>query len=160
MIWLDRGRVMVDGAPGEVVKAYEDSIRVQEEQRMRTKRLSAFKRAPGAPGTGDGGLLIEIHARHNRPQPSPVYFSQIALVVDQQEVARLPLAEGAPSGASQLQMEATCWGAPVEWQGEASRPMPNYGSPFHKVAGVLAPSDVVVTKAGTAGPVRLRVRLV
>ncbi len=157
---LDRGRVMVDGAPGEVVKAYEDSIRVQEEHRLRTRRLSAFERAPGVSGANDVSLLIEIHARHNRPQPSPVDSQPDRVDGRPARGCASAARRRAPSGASQLQMEATCWGAPVEWQGEASRPMPNYGSPFHKVAGVLAPSDVVFTKAGTASPLRLRVVLV
>ena len=36
--WFDRGRVLMDGDGASVVKAYEDSIRQQEEHRLRLKK--------------------------------------------------------------------------------------------------------------------------
>jgi len=40
VIWLDRGVVAMDGAAADVVKAYAESIRGQEERRLRLKKQS------------------------------------------------------------------------------------------------------------------------
>jgi ABC-type polysaccharide/polyol phosphate transport system ATPase subunit len=40
MIWLDRGVKLVDGPSQEVVRAYEHSIRLQEESRLRAKAVA------------------------------------------------------------------------------------------------------------------------
>ena len=154
MLWLDLGRVMIDGASGDVIKVYEDSIRVQEEQRLRLKRLSSLKRSTPA---GAAGMLVEIRAQSNRPQPCPVYFSEISLWRGERELAHLPLNSGEAAGPSQLQFEAASWGAPCVWHNEPCRPMLNYGSVFHKVAGLLAEP----TPAGdrhSSDPLQLRVR--
>jgi ABC-type polysaccharide/polyol phosphate transport system ATPase subunit len=136
MIWLDRGMVMIDDAPGTVIRSYEDSIRQQEEQRLRTKRLASIAQTREASGTDQ--FLVEIRARDNRPQPCPVYFSRIAAACGGRIIAELPLITESDSVGSALQLEATAWGNPVTWHGEAARPMLNYGSVFHKIAGVLA----------------------
>jgi lipopolysaccharide transport system ATP-binding protein len=149
MIWLDRGRIVVDGEPGDVVKVYEDSIRIQEEQRLRLKRLSVLKSF-----SSGAGLLVEVRANGNTPQPSLVYFSDVSLWRDERQVARLPLVDEEMPGESQLQREATSWGEPVMWQGEMSRPMLNYGSSFHKIAGLLIEPGV----RGATTPARLRLR--
>src|SRR5262249_37712034 len=38
VIWLDQGRVLIDADGATVVKAYEDSVRQQEESRLRTRK--------------------------------------------------------------------------------------------------------------------------
>jgi len=38
VIWLERGAVAMDGGAAEVVKAYAESIRAQEEHRLRSKK--------------------------------------------------------------------------------------------------------------------------
>lgn len=89
---------------------------------------------------------------------SPVYFGRVAVRSASRNVATLPLgADGFDeTAASHLQQEGTSWGDAVEWQGRATRPMQNFGSPFHKVAGVLtmdpeAAGDVVVRGSGLIG---------
>jgi len=42
MIWIDGGTIMFDGDPEQVLEIYENSIRVQEESRLRKKLLSSF----------------------------------------------------------------------------------------------------------------------
>jgi lipopolysaccharide transport system ATP-binding protein len=147
VIWLERGAVAMDGDASEVVKAYAESIRAQEEHRLRLKQQSQL-----AAGTANteleraAPLLLEIHASSTRLQPCPVYFSRITLSRDGQAVAALPLNDAivASSYGSHLVEEGSCWGEPIEWRGRAARPMLNYGSPFHKVAGVLAlPPELV-----------------
>jgi ABC-type polysaccharide/polyol phosphate transport system ATPase subunit len=144
VIWIDRGRVLMDGDGPAIVNAYEDSIRLQEEHRLRLKKQQHLQQSTGM-GKPPKRLLVEIHAKDARPQRSPVFFSRVGLCQGERLLAELPLgadafAEAAPS---HLQREATCWGEATSWQGRACRPMLNYGSPFHKVAGWLEmPSDV------------------
>ena len=144
VIWLERGAVAMDGGGAEVVKAYAESIRAQEERRLRLKKQAQL--AAGADAAAAAApLMLEIQASSTRLQPCPVYFSGIALVDGARVVAELPLnGSASPAGAaSHLVEEGSAWGEPVEWRGRAARPMLHYGSPFHKVAGVFAlPSDV------------------
>ena len=140
IIWIDRGQAVLDGPGPQVVRAYEDSIRVQEERRLRLRRLILARTAPDENGPATAPLLIEIGAVQNVPQPCPVYFRAIEARRGGEVVARLPLAEtaGPASGASSLDTQSVAWGAATEWHGAATRPMLNYGTPFHRVAGVLA----------------------
>ena len=140
VIWIDHGTVLMDGDGPQVVKAYEDSIRQQEESRLRTKQLGRMREAAAAQPRRAESLLVEIKAPAGRPAPSPVHFSRIAIEAGGQEVAALPLGEHAfeESLPSRLQREGTAWGEPSDWQGRHGRPLKNYGSAFHKAAGVLA----------------------
>jgi len=83
---------------------------------------------------------VEVRARLRTPQPSPVNFSRIDLVASGVTIASLPLGGGGDtdeSRPSHLTAEGSCWGEAVTWQGRRARPFLNYGSPFHKVAGML-----------------------
>jgi ABC-type polysaccharide/polyol phosphate transport system ATPase subunit len=142
VLWFDRGAVAMDGDGTSVVKAYEESIRMQEERRLRLKKQAELKTVrrgdPSASHTGH--LLLEIRALDGLPQASPVYFGGISLMNRGEVVAQLPLGDAAfdDAGGSHLVREGGCWGDTTEWRGRAARPMLNYGSPFHKVVGVLA----------------------
>ena len=151
VVWFDRGTVAMDGDATAVVKAYEESIRAQEERRLRLKKQAQLEAAGARPTAGQGPahVLLEVRARDGRPQPSPVYFSGISMLVDGRTVAQLPLGEAAfddPAG-SHLVSEDGCWGAITDWQERAARPMLNHGSPFHKVVGVLSVPGGVLTGA-------------
>jgi lipopolysaccharide transport system ATP-binding protein len=142
VVWFDRGAVAMDGDATTVVKAYEESIRGQEERRLRLKKQARLDKGPAH-------LLLEIQARDGRPQPSPVYFAGISLMVRDRVVARLPLGDTGvadPTG-SHLVQEDGCWGQATEWQGRLARPMLNHGSPFHKVVGVLSVAREVLADA-------------
>lgn len=141
MIWIDRGRVLMDADSPAVVTAYEDSIREQEERRLRKKKLANLRAVRGGRAEPETEpVLLEIRGRHNRPQPCPVYFSRVSLQIDGQRIDSLPLGPGAgPSeGGAYLEKDGTCWGEAVFHHGRQARPMQNYGSSFHKVAGVFA----------------------
>jgi lipopolysaccharide transport system ATP-binding protein len=140
VIWIDHGRVLMDDESANVVKAYEDSIRLQEEDRLRTKKLRQMARTSAdTAARSRRQVLLELSANQNQPQPAPVYFSSIELVSGD-TVTPLPLGADAFDHleGSHLQREPGCWGEPVEWQGRPSRPLLNFGSPFHKAGGVFA----------------------
>jgi lipopolysaccharide transport system ATP-binding protein len=153
VIWFDRGRVLMDGDGPTVVKAYEDSVRRQEEQRLRTKKQLRLKDLEsGAAFTANAAttehLLLEIASADGRPQPGIVHVSDVALLADGERIAEWPLDDGAfdSTAGSHLEREASCWGDAGLWEGKLSRPMLNYGTPFHKVAGVFAvPAHVLAS---------------
>ncbi|HWI17871.1 MAG TPA: ABC transporter ATP-binding protein, partial [Vicinamibacterales bacterium] len=134
VIWIDRGRILMDGDGATVVNAYEDSIRVQEENRL---RLRAESRARELRESNTTPAMVEILSADRGPQPSPVYFSSIDVYLDDDLIGKLPIAE-ASTGRTSLQAEGTNWGDAGEWQQRTARPMLNFGSPFHKVAGSVA----------------------
>jgi lipopolysaccharide transport system ATP-binding protein len=145
VVWFDRGRVLLDGNGAEVVKAYEDSVRRQEEHRLRLKkqqRLRELRQMPAAAAAGDrvDHILLEISSPDGRPQPGVLYLSDVALLVAGERVAAWPLDAGAfdPERGTHLEREGANWGEMAFWRGRGCRPMLNYGSPFHKVAGVFA----------------------
>jgi lipopolysaccharide transport system ATP-binding protein len=141
VVWIDRGRVLKDADGPTVIAMYEDSIRQQEEQRLRAK---ASRRARELATHGERGaaldtteVSVEIRARDNVPQPALVYFSRIELFVNGTSAGLLPLDAVTRNSRAWLQTEGTAWGEPVLWEGRSARPMNNFGSSFHKVAGVI-----------------------
>lgn len=142
IIWIDRGRVLMDGDGATVVKAYEDSIRQQEEARLRVKKQRKLQEISETVPVARRPefAIVEIASRSGRPQSDLVYFSAIRLLVNGEPVAALPFGEDAFEGGdrSHLEQAGTAWGAPLEWAGRPGRALLNYGTPFHKVAGVFA----------------------
>lgn len=141
IIWVDRGRILMDGDGSTVVKAYEDSIRQQEENRLRVKKQRSLQvlMESVAEARRPEYVIVEIASRSGRPQPGLVYFSDIRLLVKGEPVA-LPMGDDAFTRQpdSHLEPSGTAWGDRLEWDGRACRPLLNYGTPFHKVAGVFA----------------------
>ncbi len=148
VVWVDHGRILMDGDGATVVNAYESSIRLQEEQRL---RLKAKQRALELSATTGGDeISVEIYAADAAPQPCPVYFSRVELVVDGLRVGALPL-DGVETANAVLQAVGTNWGPPVMWQQRPARALQNFGSPFHKVAGNFIGSHVAGTSAAGVG---------
>ena len=143
MIWLEKGRIVFDGDPKEAVKAYEDSIRQQEEARLRAKSLLALRRdQPNLVATKGKDLVqVEVASPDGRPLGSPVWFRSVRLLADNRELLALPLIADDTNGAS-LDREGTRWGDVGEWHGTPARPMQDFGSPFHRVAGTFASSTL------------------
>jgi ABC-type polysaccharide/polyol phosphate transport system ATPase subunit len=137
VIWIDRGRVLMDGDGASVINAYESSIRLQEEHRLRLKAEHRSRELAAADRTVP--VVVEIYATDGAPPPCPMYFSRVDLFVHGARVGALPL-DGTPQPGAALQMEGTSWGEAAEWAGRAARPMQNFGSPFHKVAGTFSAS--------------------
>lgn len=146
MVWIDAGKVVIDGDVTTVIKSYEDSIRAQEERRLRVRqqaRLAAV--TPKADDTSR--VLLEIRAANNRPQAGPVYFSRIALQMDGQVIAEVPIGAGAldQGGGHHLVKDAGRWGDVEVWRGRETRPMLNYGGSFHKVGAMVSVPRAALT---------------
>lgn len=150
LVWIDAGRVMVDGPTENVIKAYEDSVRAQEEKRLRL-RVQTHLAAAAAIEADHARVIVEIHARGNRPQPSAVYFARIAVSVPASTPIEVPLGDRAfdTSLPAHLIKDAGRWGD-VERRGDrVSRAMLNFGGPFHKVAAAVAlPSSWLQPESG------------
>jgi lipopolysaccharide transport system ATP-binding protein len=146
VIWIDRGEVLMDGGPTEVIRAYEDSVRAQEERRLRRRKLAALH----GEGEGAGSLLVDIRTRDGRPVSAPVHFSRVALYAGDELLDTLPLEHDAfaPTGQSHLIAETSNWGDPVSMDGRLSRPFLDYGQPYHKVSGVFVLPQASLLRSG------------
>lgn len=154
IIWIDQGRILMDGdAPG-VVKAYEDSVRQQEESRLRIKQQERLKQLESVEAPSLQHLLVELQSRDNRPLSSPLHIKTVSIAIDDYQasvdVATAPFDERL---MPHLQRVGGAWGESEQWQGMPSRSLVNYGSSFHKVAmsfpvpsQVLRPSARLVVK--------------
>src|SRR5262245_5464254 len=79
VIWFDRGRILMDGDGPTVVKAYEDSIRQQEEHRLRIKKQQRMRELQAASGRAAASaashVVLEVASADGRPQPGLVYLA-------------------------------------------------------------------------------------
>ena len=139
MIWLDRGAIVMDGDSPAVLRAYEDSIREQEETRLRKRKQKRLESISADPSSGATHLLLEFKGRNNQPQRSPIYFSRIQLFASGALLSTLPVGANAfdSQTESHLEKAGSNWGEATLWQGREARPMVNFGGVFHKVSGVF-----------------------
>jgi ABC-type polysaccharide/polyol phosphate transport system ATPase subunit len=137
MIWIDSGRIVLDAPSSSTIKAYEDSIRQQEEHRLRVKKQNRLKELQQSMPDVEY-VMIEIRSRANLPLAGIVYFSEIALESVDGRKWLLPLASGGKTDGSHLIMDTGCWGELMEWLGRPARPMKDHGSSYHKVGAVFA----------------------
>ena len=108
MMWMDQGQVVIDDRPDVVVTAYEDSVRRQEERRLRIKALNAASRAK----PGGAQMLVELRSIDGRPLAAPLYISRLGLSLDGALIDVSPVAAGVDSagGTGALVMEGSAWG--------------------------------------------------
>jgi ABC-type polysaccharide/polyol phosphate transport system ATPase subunit len=146
VIWLDRGRILMDGEGPLVIKAYEDSIRQQEEARLRLRkqlRLSELAKEAG----GGQRAIVELQSEGNLPVSSPLYIGRIELVSPMQRHA-VPLDDTAfdETRASHLQQHGS-WGEPSVVGARTARAWRSHASAFHKVAAALPWHDEYSSRA-------------
>lgn len=73
MIWIDRGAKLMDGASEDVIRAYENSIRIQEESRLRAKAIAAVK-----PKASDL-CVLELSVAQQQPLHGRLLVNRIAI---------------------------------------------------------------------------------
>ncbi len=149
MIWIDAGRVILDSDATVVIKAYEDSVRAQEERRL-TLRAQTRWATSTSPAPAIAPLLVDIRSIHNRPQLGPVYFSGITLLRNGAPVAdlRMDSVSFDDAGAAHLVKDSGRWGELEVWNGRAARPMLNFGGPFHKVTVAFVVPRLALNSGG------------
>ena len=129
-IWIDHGSVLLDADSPTVMKAYDTSIRQQEEARLRKKALLSLGRlAENAAAVQP--LLIELRSPDNAPPAAGIALGRIALCRGETEIAAAPLAD---AGVAASLDEGGAWGDIVDIGGRPAREMRNFGSSVHKVS--------------------------
>lgn len=142
MIWIDQGRVLLDDVPEVVVRGYEDSIRVQEEARLKKKVLMALQSA----SQNTVPVYLELRTTEGRPLASPVFFSRLALTDKDSEITAVDWIARAPGGSSGIITEGSSWGNETDHLGQHGRWMISHGI-FHKVAVCMEVPKFVISKA-------------
>ncbi len=134
MIWLDHGAIVLDADSPTVLRAYDTSVRQQEEARLRKKALLGAQRITEMARRNDVPVLIELRSPENAPLPSPVAIARVALIDGERAWPAAVVDEaGASAAMGRLVKESGSWGDVVTWQGRQARQMNHYGSAIHKV---------------------------
>jgi ABC-type polysaccharide/polyol phosphate transport system ATPase subunit len=135
MIWIDRGRMLIDADPATVIRAYQDSIREQEERRLRAKALG---RQHGE-AAGTTRILLDVQSQSNQAPPAPLHISRVSLLVRGVQIASAPLGEHAFDGddTARLVADGSNWGEAEQFEGRLARALKDHGSPFHKVSAAF-----------------------
>jgi lipopolysaccharide transport system ATP-binding protein len=148
MIWIDRGRILMDDKSPEVMKAYDQFIHTQEEERLRLRAL----KQPAVGGEdkfpGLKRFVLEMRSPNNLPLENPVYISRVQMFAGAENVAGiLEAADPFDDGQNAfLQKEAGAWGEVCEWQERVAWPFLNRGTRFHKASIVFRATDEVVMR--------------
>lgn len=162
IIWLDRGQIVMDGAPEAIVSAYEESVRLQEEERIRLK----LARASTAVDAGRTRLILEVRSATGQPFPADIAFRRLALRRAERVVAEVPLSEEVETSGRGVFRESCAWGDFAQGPRGVERPLRSHGSVHYRgLAAVDVEAGEEVTNLGFAlsgqvgAPVDVQVRL-
>ena len=150
VLWLERGRIRMDGDPGDVRGAYQQFMRAEEENRLRKLRSATARDrnravAPVARSAHELAVRLGAHAAFGQiqtvdrqPPPSGVSISALSFEHEGAMIAALPL----DGNSGELELlngsEFGNWGPPErEPAGAVSRRYLQYGSPFHALPFAL-----------------------
>jgi len=132
MIWLDSGRVMIDADAALVMKAYEDSIRVQEEARLARKSQSRLAQLHLDQSATKARL--DFRSRGNAPMAGPIQIARVSVRDGDREMVA-NLGDEAVAAAAALEgATAARWGALAQRYGETCREILDHGTPFHRAS--------------------------
>ncbi|HWR02666.1 MAG TPA: ABC transporter ATP-binding protein [Humidesulfovibrio sp.] len=123
MIWIDNGRVLIDDVPEVVVRGYEDSIRVQEEARLKKKTLLALRSA----GKKACCALVEIRELGGRHARAPIFFTRLSFQTAGGPQYSVDWKAEPGTGVASIVREGSCWGPLAEAAGKEGREMLNHG---------------------------------
>jgi lipopolysaccharide transport system ATP-binding protein len=136
MIWIDHGAILLDADSPTVLKAYDASIRQQEEARLRKKAILNLQQAAEEAREAVSILVIELRSPTNTPAPAPVQIARLALLDGETTVAEAALVGGIEEAqtAGRLITDSGVWGDVTTWNGRLARTINNFGASLHKVA--------------------------
>jgi ABC-type polysaccharide/polyol phosphate transport system ATPase subunit len=129
MIWIDNGRVLLDDVSEVVVRGYEDSIRVQEEARLRKKVMLALK----AGSHGADRTLLELRPVQGHLDKGAVFFSKLQLRAKGRQAVAVDWDATPGQDQATIIAEGSSWGAVGQRDGRRGRPMLPHGV-YPKVA--------------------------
>lgn len=152
MIWFDRGQVILDGSGEEVVRAYEASIRLQEEARLRQRSLHAFRDSSPKHQTGEQRTGKRPTRAQSDGATVPIFVQLVpanrSAFVDQIRVHGLRISRagedwetfdlqrgvGERDARNQLVLDSDQgnWGPALEQEGAWVREIQPHGSIFHR----------------------------
>jgi lipopolysaccharide transport system ATP-binding protein len=154
LIWIDRGVMKMDGPGKSVLRAYEESIRDQEEQRLRSLRLATIAANQKAGAGEKSSLAAYLRLAPGDDAPPDLALSHIRFFNGDALLAALDMEasadEAANRGKSVLLVADSRegnWGEPETIEGRPARRMLPYGSIFHKL-------PLIVTDQAIAGAAR------
>lgn len=149
MIWLERGRVALDRDCVSVIHAYENSIRHQEEDRLRQRRLAVLRENAASGATPDI-LIGQIHCRQHMSPSAGVPIASLRFLRKGEELACLHT-ESAGNDRIRLLLEPGegNWSEVQTIAGRATRTFAPHGSIYHRVPFLV--TDRAIVAAAQAG---------
>lgn len=175
IVWLEQGNILMDGDPKIVVERYEASIRDQEEQRLRRKRLSVLtenlQSSENALADGYGAARLaeeagvaggnrqgnedqqifygQIRCVGNAPIDTALPIRRIAFFRGDTPIAELRPGEDQDDEAIALLLEPDegNWGASELCDGFPVRHFQPAGSIFHRAPFTIQSPDVAAALA-------------
>lgn len=133
VIWLDRGHIVRDGDGNGVARAYEESIRLQEEERLRAKAM----RDPTPALPGKGRVLIEVRTADGHPPRSPLGIGHLRINLEDWGHEQAPIAEESIAGSVGIIRDDGAWGELTAIETRKVRIFRNHGTPLYRVAVAL-----------------------
>lgn len=142
MVWIDRGQIVQDYACDFVVKAYEASIRLQEEERLRQRTLSYAKRLKKSGESDNNSLFCQVVTRNRVPLNQNLTFYGIKLlngdgVIDEISMKTGESIEKNTGSHLILKDGAGNWSDACEKEGTWHRDFQPFGSIFQRAPFVF-----------------------
>lgn len=136
MVWIERGAIFADGPSIDVMRAYEESIRLQEERRLDVKRQRMLAKVSSR--VEDDVLLGFL--KREEPGEGKIWISELRLVKNGQCLARVDATRIADVNGSGIILDEheNSWGEPVTIEGRMARPLLLHGSIFDRYPFAIA----------------------
>lgn len=131
MIWIDNGAIEFDGKPSDILKIYENSIRIQEEKRLRKKTMHLLQTQSS---NNQKALVFEIKPKDGFLSDL-MYFSHFKLVLPHHNKLTISLdSEADMDSLSGLITVDNTWGAVQTYRNKTAIVMKNYGACGQKIS--------------------------
>ncbi|HEY9611807.1 ABC transporter ATP-binding protein [Allocoleopsis sp.] len=156
-IWLDRGKVRLDDNGKTVVHAYERSIRDQEEERLRQRRLTVLKENIKSSTETEALMYGQIRCCDRQPPQAPIHISHLRFLSDNTELAVLSTVDEAATQGIQIITEPGegNWSQPLNWHDRPAREFSPHGSIYYRLPFIVNNRQVI--EAAEAGNLQVEI---
>lgn len=144
-VWLDHGRILLDDVGKIAVNRYEESIRDQEERRLRLKHIEDIKKnIDGAKEMGQDIVFGQIRIENAVPVENDLPISKIIFYCGKKKVVSVyPADESKKDNKAFLDLETGNWSQICVIDGKPARCVSRSGSVFYKAGFSLAASGIL-----------------